>query len=226
MTKFCDQAWQRTTELRAAIHALPFNRELAAGTLGQQQFRFYITQDALYLDQYARILALAGVRGPDAATLRLFAESALGAVAVEQALHGQYLAQFGMDPAALAQAEPSPDCLSYTSYLLATAYHEPWEVLVAALLPCFWIYWDVGCAIAREAAADNPYRAWIDTYADEAFGSAVRAVIAATDQAADATTANLRRRMIAAFIRCSQYEWFFWDGAYQLRGWPPTHANP
>ncbi len=172
MTGFCDHAWQRTTVLRAAIHDLPFNRELAAGTLDKARFQFYIEQDAQYLEQYSRILAMAGARGPDGATLRLFAESALEAVAVEQALHAQYLSEFGAEA-----AEPSPDCLGYTSFLLATAYHEPWEVLMAAVLPCFWIYWDVGNAIAREAAAENRYRAWIDTYSDEGFGNAVRAVI-------------------------------------------------
>jgi thiaminase (transcriptional activator TenA) len=26
--------------------------------------------------------------------------------------------------------------------------------------------------------------------------------------------------MMTAFIRSSQYEYLFWDGAYQLRGWP------
>jgi thiaminase/transcriptional activator TenA len=26
--------------------------------------------------------------------------------------------------------------------------------------------------------------------------------------------------MIAAFVRACQYEWLFWDGAYQRRGWP------
>ncbi|MBS0644736.1 MAG: TenA family protein [Proteobacteria bacterium] len=218
MTGFCDHAWQRTTELRAAIHALPFNRELAAGTLRADRFQFYIQQDAVYLEQYARILAMAGARGPDGAILRLFAESALEAVAVEQALHGAYFKQFGIEPGTLA--EPSPDCLGYTSFLLATAYHEPWEVLLAALLPCFWLYWDVGSAIARDAAADNPYRAWIDTYADPAFGDAVRAVMAATDTAAAGASDTVRQRMMTAFIRCSQYEWLFWDGAYQLRGWP------
>jgi thiaminase/transcriptional activator TenA len=218
MTGFCDHAWQRTTELRAAIHGLKFNRELAAGTLDQARFRLYIEQDALYLDQYARILVMAGARSPDGATLRLFGECALEAVAVEQALHGQYLTQFGGDTA--AAAEPSPDCLSYTSFLLATAYHEPWEVLMAALLPCFWIYWDVGNAIGREATADNKYRAWIDTYSDAAFGDAVRAVIAATDRAAADATDKIRDRMMTAFIRSSQYEYLFWDGAYQLRGWP------
>src|SRR5258708_14170995 len=88
----------------------------------------------------------------------------MGACAVERGLRERYGGEFGVDPASLAMAEPSPDCLGYTSFLLATAYHEPWEVLVAALLPCFWLYWDVGTSIAQGAAAANPYRAWIHTY--------------------------------------------------------------
>lgn len=220
MTGFSDAAWQRVARLRSAIHALPFNTELAAGTLSRARFQGYIIQDALYLTQYSRVLALAGARAPDAAALHAFASSALEAVSVEQALHERYMAQFGVDPARLATAEPSPDCLGYTSFLLATAYHDPWEILLAALLPCFWIYWDVGSAIAHKAAADNPYRAWIDTYADEAFGEAVRTVIGITDRAASASTDAVRERMLQAFIRSSQFEWLFWDGAYQQRGWP------
>ena len=220
MAAFSDLAWQRTAPLRAAIHALPFNRELAAGTLDRERFRFYITQDALYLDQYARALSLAAARAPDTAALRAFAHHAIGAVEVEMALHARYLREFGVDPASLATAEPAPDCHGYTSFLLATAYHEPWEVLLAALLPCFWLYWDVGTAIAREAAADNPYRAWIDTYADDGFGAAVRAVIAATDRAAAEASDAVRARMQTAFTRSCQYEWLFWDGAWHRRSWP------
>jgi thiaminase (transcriptional activator TenA) len=220
MPRFSEEAWQASAALRAAVHALPFNTELAAGTLAHDRFRHYITQDALYLGQFSRCLAIAAAKAPDAAVLQSFAQSALGAVAVERALHEQYLRQFGVDPAALATAEPAPDCLAYTSFLIATAYHEPWAVLVAALLPCFWLYWDVGCAIANRAASDNPYRAWIDTYADPRFGEAVAAVIATADGAADATTPAGRAKMHAAFTRACQYEWLFWDGAYQRRGWP------
>ena len=146
---------QRTARLREAIHRLPFNTELADGTLGPRFARFqgYVIQDALYLQQYARVLAIAGVKGPDGATLHTFAASALEAVAVEQALHERYLREFGIDPARLAEAEPTPDCLGYTSFLLATAYHDPWEVLVAALLPMLLgLHWDVGSAIAKRAA--------------------------------------------------------------------------
>ena len=218
---FSDEAWQRTAQLREAIHRLPFNLELAAGSLARERFQTYIIQDALYLGQFSRALAIAAAKAPDAATLQSFAQSALGAAAVEKALHERYLLAFGIDPAGLAEAEPSPDCLAYTNFLLAAAYHEPWEVLVAALLPCFWIYWDVGCAIARTATPENPYRAWIDTYADERFGEAVQAVIEISDRAAAATTTATRARMLATFVRACQYEWLFWDGAYQRRFWPP-----
>jgi thiaminase/transcriptional activator TenA len=220
MMRFSEEAWQRNTGLREAIHRLPFNTELAAGSLAPERFRFYIMQDAIYLVEYARVLALAAAKAPDGATVQWFGGAAVEAVAVEQALHGRYLAEFGVDPAAIAAAEPSPDCLSYTSFLLATAHQQPWEVLVAAVLPCFWIYWDVACAITATAAPHNPYRAWIDTYADPRFGDAVQRVIDIADRAAAEATPARCASMLSAFGRCAQYEFLFWDGAYQQRGWP------
>jgi thiaminase (transcriptional activator TenA) len=215
---FAATAWARTEPLRRAIHALPFNTELAAGTLGPEQFRGYVVQDALFLAEYSRVLAIAGAKAPDGASLNLFVQSAVEAVAVEQALHARYFGEFGIS--ASAPAEPSPDCLAYTSFLLATAYQEPWDVLVAALLPCFWLYWDVGSAIVQRSRPDNPYRAWIETYADAAYGEVVKQVIATADRAAAAATPAAQERMLAAFVRSTLYEWLFWDGAYHRRGWP------
>jgi thiaminase (transcriptional activator TenA) len=220
MIRFSDEAWRRTVRLREAIHRLPFNTELAAGSLAPDRFRVYIVQDALYLGRFSRALAIAAAKAPDSGAMQSFAHSALSAVAVEQALHGRYLREFGIDPAGISNAEALPDCLAYTSYLLAAAYHEPWEVLVAALLPCFRIYWDVGCAIAQKTAPENPYRAWIDTYADQRFGKAVETAVAIGDRAAADVTAATRAAMLAAFVRACQYEWLFWDGTYQRRSWP------
>jgi thiaminase/transcriptional activator TenA len=220
--RFSEEAWERNAALREAIHHLPFNTELAAGTLAPERFRFYILQDAIYLGQYARVLALAAAKAPDAATVQWFGGAAVEAIAVEQALHGRYLAEFGVEPAAIAAAEPAPDCLAYTSFLIATAHQEPWEVLVAAVLPCFWIYWDVASAITRGAAPNNRYQAWIDTYADPHFGEAVQMVIDIADAAAAEATPARRASMLTSFGRSARYEWLFWDGAYQERGWPQS----
>jgi thiaminase (transcriptional activator TenA) len=222
MAKFCERAWEHTAGLLRAIHNLPFNMELAEGSLSRARFNFYIQQDAIYLGQFSRVLNIAAAKAPDTATLQSFTQFSLGAVAVEQALHEHYLRQFALAPAIAGDAEPAPDCFAYTSFLLATAYHEPWEVLIAALLPCFRIYWDVGMAISSEAAPDNPYRAWIDTYADKNFGQAVQSLMEIVDGAATDANASraLRERMLAAYRRATQYEYLFWDGAYNLRVWP------
>jgi thiaminase/transcriptional activator TenA len=108
---------------------------------------------------------------------------------------------------------------------LAAAYHEPWEVLIAALVPCFRIYWDVGGAIAAKAAPDNPYRDWIDTYADESFGAAVRALMDIVDRAAGQVSGAVHERMLASYLRATQYEYLFWDGAYNRRTWPLADAT-
>jgi len=220
MAEFCAQAWDETAELRRAIHALPFNRELAAGTLSHERFSFYIQQDAAYLGQFARVLAIAAAKAPNTETLHRFMHFALGAITVEQALHERYLIAFGISRADPASTEPAPDCLAYTSFLLAAAYHEPWEVLIAALLPCFRLYWDVGQAIAGHAAADNPYRDWIDTYSDQSFGDAVLALMTIVNHAAETTSRNVRQSMLHAHRRATQYEFLFWEGAYQRRDWP------
>src|SRR5580704_8221189 len=118
MIRFSDEAWQRTASLREAIHNLPFNVELAAGSLSRDRFQTYITQDAIYLGQFSRALAISAAKAPDTATMQSFAQSALGAIAVEQALHGRYLRDFGVDPAGVADAEPSADCLAFIGYMI------------------------------------------------------------------------------------------------------------
>ena len=217
---FSREAWTRNAVLYETIRTLPFNAQLASGELSESRFKHYITQDAHYLVGFGRALALAAAKAPDADRIVQFAKAAEGALIVERALHGSFFKQYGITAQLFAQTPLSPACHHYVCYLLATAYAEPYEVLLAALLPCFWIYAEVGRDIHARAAAANPYRAWIDTYAGEEFHAAVRAMIAATDDAAAEVASPLRARMHAAFTRAAQLEWVFWDSAFRLEAWP------
>ena len=217
---FSREAWDRNVRVYEIIRTMPFNTELAAGTLSEARFKHYITQDAHYLDGFGRALALAAAKAPSPGRIAQFARAAEEAIVVEQALHGSFFKQFGITPQIFADTPLSPTCHHYVSYLLATAYAEPYEVVLGALLPCFWIYAEVGRDIHAHAKPENPYQAWIDTYAGEEFHAAVRGVIAATDEAAAGASSPLRRRMHAAFARATQLEWVFWDSAYRLEDWP------
>ena len=216
---FSNEAWIRIDQLYRSILAMPFNQELAAGTLSRERFVFYMLQDAHYLTVFGRALAVTAARAPDNDALITFAGSAREAVVVERALHEDFFRKFGISAAEAAATEPSPTCSHYTSYLLATAHNAPYEVSVAALLPCFWIYWEVGKHLYDIAAPDNPYQAWIDTYADEEFAKGVRKVIAIADQVAEAAAPTTRTQMLEAFVRAAQLEWMFWDSAYRLERW-------
>ena len=199
---------------------MPFNVELAAGVLSEARFRHYIVQDAHYLIGFGRALALAAAKAPTPDRIVQFAKASEVAIVVERALHGSFFERFSITPEAFMQTPLSPTCHHYVSYLLATAYAEPYEIILGALLPCFWVYAEVGRDIHAQAAPSNPYQAWIDTYAGEEFHHAVQAVIEATNEVAQAASLELRERMHAAFTQATQLEWAFWDSAYRLETWP------
>lgn len=220
MPTFSTRAWQSNLPIYEKIVGMPFNAELASGVLSLDRFRHYIIQDAHYLEGFARALALASAKADSADQIVQFAEAAKTAIVVERALHADYFRRFGIDAADFAAERPTPACDHYVSYLLRIAALEPFPVVLAALLPCFWIYLEVGKHIHARASQANPYRAWIDTYAGEEFASAVRDVIATTDQAAAGASESVRRAMDTAFTRATQLEWIFWDSAYRLAKWP------
>jgi thiaminase/transcriptional activator TenA len=110
--------------------------------------------------------------------------------------------------------------LTYTNFLLSTAALQPDEEAIAAVLPCFWIYQEVGRYIAQHAIGNHPYQKWIDLYSGEDFAKAVASAIAIADEVAEATTPAMRERMVSAFTMSSRLEWVFWDSAYRKEQWP------
>lgn len=56
--RFSEQLWQQNLELYQNTLALPFNQELAQGSLSREAFSHYVIQDAHYLLAYGRALAV------------------------------------------------------------------------------------------------------------------------------------------------------------------------
>ena len=217
---FTGALWQAIEPIYAAILAHPFLRGLTDGSLSHEAFRFYAVQDALYLRDFARALSLAAAHAPREDWIIMFNEHAAGALLVERALHESFFKEWGLAPEAVAVTPLAPTNLAYTSYLLAVAHGAPFHEAVAALLPCYWIYWEVGKTLERAGSRDPLYARWIGTYASEEFGAVVRAVLACTDTLAGALREDERERMRGHFITTSRYEWMFWEMGWRLEAWP------
>src|SRR5919106_3613744 len=93
---FTDELWHSIGPIYAAILRHPFVRGLTDGSLPRESFQFYAVQDALYLREFARALALTAARAPQDDWIVMFNEHAAGALKVERALHESFFAEFGL----------------------------------------------------------------------------------------------------------------------------------
>ena len=217
---FTDQLWDEIDPIYDQILNIPFNQQLMEGTLDEDIFVFYLKQDSYYLADFTRALSLTGLRADKMKYVEDFLEFALGAVKVERALHEHYFEKFDVPEG----IEKSPTCFNYTNFLLRTASLDSLPVAVAAVLPCFWIYREVGMYINERAADNNPYSDWIDTYSSETFSKDVDRAIEITNEVAATASKEDRQKMKSAFDYSTRLEWMFWQSAYRREQWPPNQA--
>jgi thiaminase/transcriptional activator TenA len=221
-TPFTELLWAQIQPLFNTILSHPFIRGLTDGSLQLEQFRFYIVQDALYLREFARSLSIAAAKAPVDEAMIMFNEHAAGALHVEKSLHEGFFKDFGLSDADVRKTPIAPTNLAYTNYLLAVAYTRPFHELLATVLPCYWIYWEVGKVLRAKGSQKPLYQRWINTYGGEEFGKVVQAVLTFTDQITLNLSASEREAMSRHFTTTSRYEWMFWEMGYQQEQWPVT----
>ncbi|MBE8723082.1 thiaminase II [Sphingobacterium pedocola] len=216
--KWTNLAWDNITPLYQNILDMPFIRELQQGTLPLEKFQFYMLQDARYLEHFGRVLAFLGSKCQDNAQALDFFDFGKNALIVEKALHESYFQDFGLTVQQHIPIEPV--CHHYIHFLKSTAAFDSLEVAMAAVLPCFWIYKEVGDHIySKQMVVGNPYKKWIDTYSGDDFGESVRKAIDYVDIMAEQTTAKVREQMLDAFVTASRLEFQFWNAAYDVTKW-------
>lgn len=202
--------WAGIAELRADIDRLPFIRALAGGTLERSAFLDYLAQDAIYLAEYSRVLADASRLAPSPQEQAFWADGALSAIAGERQVHEAWLRQ---EPD--AAAAPGPVTTGYLDHLRATAFAGDYGTLIAAALPCYWLYADLGVRLAAgEFGAwardpEHPYADWLSTYGDQAFADAAATATEIVTRRAAEADEQMAARMAAAFETSARHELAF-----------------
>ncbi len=219
-TNITDVMWDHISSIYDDILVHPFITGLTTGKLERTAFQFYTVQDALYLKDYARSLSLAAAKAPDEEKIILFNEHARGCLVEERAMQENFFQAFGLTEADVWGTAMAPTCQAYTSYLLSVAYARPFHEVLAVVLPCYWIYWEVGKALIEKGSPDVMYQKWIDTYASDIFAESVETVMDITNEAAMSLPESDRAQMLHHFITTSRYEWMFWDMGYRKEEWP------
>ncbi|MCK5891474.1 MAG: bifunctional hydroxymethylpyrimidine kinase/phosphomethylpyrimidine kinase [Aeromicrobium sp.] len=211
VTRVTSDWWEQIEEVRDGTDADPFVAGLAAGSLPREAFGWYLAQDAEYLHAYAEVLARTAELADDPAEAAFWAAGSAECLEEELRLHQQWTGGGRVDPA--------PATVAYVDHLRRAA-ESGYAEAVAAVLPCYWMYADIGARLAAAVTDDHPYRDWLLTYGDPAFAVAAARARAITDRvAADpATTPEVRDRMWQAFATSAHHERAFFAAALT----PPT----
>jgi len=217
---FSRQLKRRAAGIWRAIENHQFLRELGAGSLPMEKFTYFILQDYVYLLDFAQVLCRGGAMAPNLETLELFCRHALGAVEVERSFHASFGKSLGLSREQLDAVKKGPTTQAYIDHLQSVARGGTLPELVGAVLPCYWIYGEVGRRLYKKRPAKPKiYRSWIETYASESFWQPVREQIELIDRLGATASAGDKKRMAEYFLLSSRYEFMFWEQAYRQDRW-------
>jgi thiaminase/transcriptional activator TenA len=214
----CDRIWK-------GLHEHPFITELAEGTLPIEKFRFFLEQDNLYLEEYARCLAMGAAKSRSERELRYFTTDLNQVLEAELPSNRELLAKVTELGAAdrggaLAMA---PANVAYTSYMLALSLRGGPLEIMASLLPCAWSYVEIATALRDRTDLEHPvYGGWVGYFSLPTNVEMVTEMRRDFDAlVAEEVTTQARRREIATiFATSSRLEGGFWEMAYTLQQWP------
>ncbi len=220
-----------TNELRKSADILwkksiqhPFVTEIADGTLAVEKFIHYIQNDSYYLTTFAKVQLKAASKAPDMHTISRFAVHAQSTVEAEYLLHQTFFGLLGIPHD--REFSPAPTAYEYTTHLLSIAANGTLGEIIAAILPCYWLYWEIGERYRNSQPNHSIYDKWITTYGDEGYGKLVFEQIHLLDDLATNASSEQRKLMRQHFLRSSHYELRFWEMAYRIETWPPEVNEP
>jgi thiaminase/transcriptional activator TenA len=212
--------WAEIEPVYDAILDPPFIKGLASGELSVDSFVQFISQDTHYLQDYVRTLLILAAKAPDFEATKMLTTHAAAAAAAETGLHAELMTDLGRDPAELLAFDARPTTRAYASFMLATVFTGSFADGLTAIMPCFWIYAEVGQHLKQVGSPNPVYQRWIDSYGSDDYLREVLLALELTDRVglslAPAAEAAARQH----FRTAARYEWMFWDAAYRQETWP------
>lgn len=210
-TAWSKQVWEKSLKIYNSILKQPFLKELSDGTLSNEIFGRYIAQDEIYLKNYYSQMFMLAELMTDPRHKELFLSFAQSGMGGEKAMHQMLIDRYGIETEIPASRVTS----DYNSHICEGIATGKPCIALAAVLPCMWIYNQVGLHILSNAKLDdNPYKEWILEYGQEEFTEGVNQVLAMIDEWAAHADKETIKAMDYYFLKAALYEYAFWDYGY------------
>ena len=179
-------------------------------------FRGYFEQNILYLQDYARSIALIVTKGPDRDAITTLSRFQ------NQIVDNEIPANLPVPRNVWAatsrplgdEGSMRPAAYAYTRHLLATCAQGDCAAGLTAVLPCQWSYGELARPLMAHPPEDPIYADWISMFGNDEYDGLVEETTALLDRVADVDDAAQMAALTTIFERSTRYEVAFWDMAY------------
>ncbi|WP_148573535.1 thiaminase II [Nocardioides caldifontis] len=219
-TGWTGELWSAIEPIHRAILDHPFITGLTSGDLDPAAFLRFLDQDTYYVNEYSRCLAALSAKAPTMPMTRSLLKHAAGAVTAESALHAELATMLGGEAPVHDRLDPSPTAMAYVDFVTARVHSASFFEGLAAVLPCMWVYAEVGVHLKAHGSPRSAYQKWIDNYAGTDYLDEVERVLADVDVLARDVSDVEKARAVEVALTATRYEWMFWDSAYRAEAWP------
>lgn len=192
----------------------PFLTGLANGTLPEKKFNRYILQNYLYLKNYSKALAVLATRAPVESWSRHFLKDALKCSEDADDMIAE-LKKHGVSEEEIRNATPSPVCLAYSSYEMSVVQTGTFEEGLAALLPCYIIYYRAASDLPQGKNINPRYREWFSYNSDAAYKKGLDETVRIFDEATRGLPESRIQRIQDDFCISARFEQTFWDSSWR-----------
>ncbi|MGY3766106.1 thiaminase II [Vagococcus vulneris] len=197
-----------------------FITQLAEGTLPADEFRYYLIQDRYYLEHFSKIHAMIAEKTDNQTVKEIMIKGANHLESGEVMVRTMFFKELGITDEEVAATPIAPTAYHYVSHMYRQLAEGAVSSAVAGLLPCPWLYHEIGLRLIKTGSPNELYQRWIETYSGEDSAKEVLEHCELADQLFLTSTDIEKEQMIEAFYISSQLEYLFWNMAVTKETWP------
>lgn len=213
MKQFSIKKWQNILNHK-------FVTEISKDILPINKFLFYLEQDNYFLQVFSRFLQSAKQKTTDDQMKEWLGGLYTNTADFEMKMQRQLLdtmSSFSKDSGNIKQnISPNRSTLEYTHYLFQISSTGNFNEIVSAMAPCPWTYLEIAQLLSKYHIENDVYKKWIQFYCSNESYKQVEELKQILNTLGENESEKSKYRMKNHFAFACNYEYLFWEMAYNL----------
>lgn len=196
----------------------PFVEGIRKGQLPKESLIHYVTQDRMYLQVYMKLCGLGIFQSEEREDIDFFDQIIHIIQDEESHPHRNLCEVAGVTPESITPAPLAEAAQQYIQHMIQ-AGQKGFAHLLAAMLPCPWVYQEIGRRMLKEEHVneEHPFYPWISFYGRTSTFDTTAYIRQRLDQLVPRMGKSEQEELYRIFVQSCQHEVAFWDMAYHIK---------